>query len=57
MNKPNFYPKGKTDIMALYVVKNMKDDEVYGPETFKLCSEEARRLIMISGHMYKVVRT
>jgi hypothetical protein len=52
----NYYAKGNTGIQTLYVVKNKKGEDVYGPEDFKSCSEEARRLSMVTGTMHKVVR-
>ncbi len=56
MPQGNYYAKGNGGIQALYVVKNKKDEEVYGPEDFKSCAEEARRLSMCTGIMHRVVR-
>jgi len=56
MAKPKYYPKGERGIQALYVVRSPDNEDLYGPEDFKSCAEEARRLSMCTGKMHKVVR-
>ena len=41
---------------AFYMVKTPAGEEVYGPENFKACAAEAKRLSMLVGMMYRVVR-
>ena len=43
-------------IQALYVVKDRDNQDVYGPEDFKSCAEEAKRLSQITKKTHKVVR-
>ena len=48
--------KRERGIQALYVVRSPDNEDLYGPEDFKSCAEEARRLSMCTGKMHKVVR-
>ena len=53
---PQYYARGDRNIQALYIVRSLDNEDLYGPNNFKLCAEEARRLTRCTGKIHRVVR-